>query len=247
MDRFAEQKVVVTGGTRGIGRAVVEAFLAEGARVYALFAGNAEAAQAFVAEAVERDATVGRRLTTHPVDVSDYGAVESFFGGLEKPPQVVVNNAGIRRDAVLGMMPKDDWQRVLDVNLTGTYNVSKFSVMAMSRERYGRIINIVSPSGAYGFAGQCNYAASKAGQVALAKSLSKEVAKRNITVNNVSPGFIDTELLSDLPQAQRAEYAASVPMKRFGTPAEIAHAVLFLASREAAYITGATLEVTGGL
>jgi len=148
---------------------------------------------------------------------------------------------------VMGLMPVDDWRRVLAVNLDGTYNMSKLAVMAMSRQRFGRIISITSPSGARGFAGQANYAASKAGQVALAKSLSKEVAKRKITVNCVSPGFIDTELLVDISDEQKKAFIDMVPMKRFGTTEEVAHAVLFLASKEAAYITGTTLEVTGGI
>ena len=125
--------------------------------------------------------------------------------------------------------------------------MSKFGVRAMSRERYGRIINISSPSGRLGIKGQANYAASKAGQVALAKTLAKEVAKRKITVNCVEPGFIETELIDDLPEELVKEYKAMVPLKRFGTPEEVAHAVLFLASREASYITGTSLMVSGGL
>lgn len=238
---FSNQCVVVTGGTRGIGRAITEAFLAAGAEVHAVYGGNDEAAQAFAAE-VAND-----RLHLAKVDVADYGAVEAFFGALPSPPQVVVNNAGIRRDQIVGMMPAEDWQRVLAVNLDGTFHFSKFAVMAMSRQRYGRIVNIVSPSAHLGFAGQASYAASKAGQIALARSLAKEVAKRKITVNCVSPGFVDTELLADLPEEQKKAYVEMVPMKRFGTGEEIAAAVLFLASREASYVSGATLEVTGGL
>ncbi|MEQ8278034.1 MAG: 3-oxoacyl-ACP reductase FabG [Deltaproteobacteria bacterium] len=241
MADFSNQTVVVTGGTRGIGRAITEAFLGAGAEVFALYAGNDEAANAFVAS------TGNDKLHVAKVDVSDYNAVEAFFGGLESPPQVVVNNAGIRRDQIVGMMPAEDWRRVIQVNLDGTFHVSKFAVMAMSRQRYGRIVNIVSPSGHLGFAGQASYAASKAGQVGMARSLAKEVAKRKITVNCVSPGFVDTELLADLSEEQKQAYRDMVPMKRFGTGEEIAAAVLFLASKEASYISGATLEVTGGL
>ncbi len=239
---FGEDRVVVTGGTRGIGRAITTAFLGAGAEVHAVYAGNDEAAEKFKAEVEGAD-----RLHIAKVDISDYGAVEAFFGQLPGPPQVVVNNAGIRRDQIVGMLPVDDWRRVLEVNLDGTFFVSKMAVMAMSRQRYGRIVNIVSPSAYLGFAGQASYAASKAGQIAMAKSLAKEVAKRKITVNCVSPGFVDTELLADLTDEQRKAYVDMVPMKRFGTGEEVASAVLFLSSRAASYITGSTLEVTGGL
>jgi len=159
----------------------------------------------------------------------------------------VVNNAGLRRDAALALMPEEDWRRVIDVNLTGAWLVCKRAVRMMGPARYGRIVNVTSPSGREGFAGQSNYAASKAGLVALTRSLSKEVARRNITVNAISPGFIDTELIADLPENQAAAYRDGVPLKRFGRAEEVAHAILFLSARESAYITGATLEITGGL
>ncbi len=243
---FSGQTALVTGGTRGIGRAVSEAFLKAGATVIATYGGNTEAAEAFK----EAQGEAAGRVHLAQFDVADAKAAEAFFraypdahGTLE----VLVNNAGIRRDAVLAMMSSEDWQRVIDVNLTGAFNLCKFGVQTMMTERYGRIINITSPSGKYGFEGQCNYASSKAGMVALTRSLSKEVAKRKITVNCVSPGYIETDLISDLPDDLVKQYKASVPAKRFGKPEEVAHAVLFLATREAAYITGATVEVTGGL
>jgi 3-oxoacyl-[acyl-carrier protein] reductase len=145
------------------------------------------------------------------------------------------------------MMTPEEWNQVIAVNLTGTFNMSKFAVMKMMQNRFGRIINITSPSGKIGFLGQANYAASKAGQVGFTRSLSKEVARRGITVNCVSPGFIDTELIADLTPEQKKEYAAIVPMKRFGTADEVASAVLYLASKEAAYVNGSVLEVTGGI
>jgi len=236
--------VIVTGGTRGIGRAITEAFLKYGASVTAIYAGNNEAAEKFKAEMATD------KLKTEKIDVSDYKTVEAFFDQYDKENnslEIVVNNAGIRRDAVLGMMSPSDWQKVLDINLTGTFNVSKFALMKMLQNRYGRIINITSPSGRLGFAGQANYAASKAGQVALAKSLAKEAGRRSITVNCVSPGFIETELLDDLPPELIKEYKKTVPLKRFGKPEEIANAVLFLASPEASYITGSVMEITGGI
>lgn len=244
---FNEQTVVVTGGTRSIGRAVSEAFLNCGAKVIATYAGNDEAAQAFLAGVGTQAAG---RLFVEKFDVADFAAVETFFGGFAEKYgtlQILVNNSGIRRDSVLAMMNPADWQRVLDVNLTGVFNMCRFAVREMMTNRYGRIINITSPSGKMGIEGQSNYAASKAGMVALSRSLCKEVAKRKITVNCVSPGFIDTDLIADLPEELAQKYKSDVPLRRFGKPEEVAYAVLALAAKEAAYISGATLEVTGGL
>lgn len=242
---FYDQTVVVTGGTRGIGRAIAESFLAVGADVVCLYGGNEKAAEQMRAD---HESSGGLRIVR--LDVSDPAAVHDFWRGLEADqvvPQVLVNNAGIRRDNVLAMMPQEDWERVMDVNLGGVFTMCKYAVQAMSGRRYGRIVNITSPSGQIGFEGQANYAASKAGMVALSKSLSKEVARRSITVNCVSPGFIDTEFIQDLPEEQAKRYKQMVPLRRFGKAQEVADAVLFLASREAAYISGAVLDVTGGL
>ena len=145
------------------------------------------------------------------------------------------------------MMTLKEWNDVISTNLTGTFLMSKHAVLKFMPNRYGRIVNMSSIGGSLGLPGQANYAASKAGQIAISKTLSKEVAKRGITVNNVCPGFIDTELLADLPEEQRKEYMKDVPMKRFGKVEEVAAAVLFLASKEASYITGASLEIAGGL
>ena len=186
----------------------------------------------------------------HRSDTSSAEDVDALWEELARDEdgiQIVVANAGIRRDGIVGMMPLEDWGAVLETNLTGTFLVCRRAVQAMSRRRYGRIVVITSPSGAFGFAGQGNYAASKAGQVALTKSLAREVAKRGITANCVSPGFVDTDLIADLDDETRKAHEKSVPIGRFGRPEEIAHAVLFLASREASYVNGATLEVTGGL
>lgn len=243
---FSGQTAMVTGGTRGIGLAITEAFLAAGARVIATYHANDAAADALKAAHPEAQ----DRLTLARFDVSDYEQVAAFFNDLPDrfdSLEILVNNSGIRRDGVLASLKQADWDRVLAVNLDGTYHCCKFAVQAMMPQRYGRIINLTSPSGKFGFEGQANYAASKAGIVALTRSLAKETAKRRITVNCISPGFIDTDLIADLPEEQRKAYQKSVPMKRFGTTQEIAHATLFLATREAAYITGATLSVTGGL
>jgi 3-oxoacyl-[acyl-carrier protein] reductase len=246
MREFEGKKAVVTGATRGIGKAITEALLIEGATVVGLYGANRKAAEAMTAECCQYKG--GLRLKQ--LDVSDYQAVAAFFTELEAEwdtLDILVNNAGIRRDAVLALMKEEDWRRVLDINLTGGYNMAKFAVPLMMKQKFGRIVFITSPMGHLGFAGQSNYAASKAGQIGLMKSLSKEVAKRKITVNCVSPGFIATDFLDDLPEAQMKEYKKMVPAGRFGTPAEVAEAVLFLLGERAAYINGAVLEITGGL
>lgn len=246
MEDFAGQKAVVTGATKGIGRAIALAFLDRGATVIGIYGGDGAAAENL---ARERSGDADR-FFLYRCDVSSYGAAAELFGRLEQQfdtVDILVNNAGIRRDGVLAMMPEEDWRRVVDVNLTGGYIMSKFGVQLMLKQRYGRIIFITSPMAHMGFAGQTNYAASKAGQIGMMKALSKETARRNITVNCVSPGFIETELLRDLPEAMVREYRNMVPVRRFGRPEEVAQTVLFLAGRGAAYITGSVIEVTGGL
>ncbi len=243
---FRDQTVVVTGGTRGIGRAISRHFLEAGATVVATYSANDAASEAFKTSL----GTAAKSLHLHKFDVADYAQVEAFYKGLDaehKNVTVLVNNSGIRRDAVLAMMKPEDWQQVLNVNLTGSFNMSKLAVHRFMQNRYGRIITITSPAGRFGFEGQANYSASKAGQIAMTRSLSKEVASRGITVNCVSPGFIDTEFVADLPEKLRKDYLASIPLKRFGTPDDVAYCVLFLASREAGYITGSVLSVEGGL
>lgn len=243
---FTGQKAVVTGATRGIGRAITSCLLDRGATVIGVYGGNDHAAGAFHASCGE----AGDRLQLHKLDVSDYGAVQGFYRQVEEEfdtIDVLVNSAGIRRDGALAMMKEEDWRRVIDVNLTGGYTMSKFGVQLMLKQKYGRIIFITSPMGRLGFAGQANYAASKAGQVGMMKALSREVAKRKITVNCVSPGFIDTDFLEGLSEAQVKEYKKMVPVRRFGRADEVADAVLFLAGSKAAYITGSVLEITGGL
>jgi 3-oxoacyl-[acyl-carrier protein] reductase len=243
---FEGQTVIVTGGTRGIGKSVAESFLRAGARVIVVYSTNEAAAAQFKQDNSE----FANNIDIQKCDVARYEEVEKFFEYIDKKYEgfeVLVNNAGIRKDAVLAMMKESEWHDVLNVNLSGVFYMCKFAVMSLMRKRYGRIINITSPSGKYGFEGQANYAASKAGLVALTKSLSKEVARRGITVNCVSPGFIATELIEDLPKELRDSYTNQVPLKRFGNPEEVAACVLFLASREASYVNGSTLEVTGGL
>lgn len=243
---FSQQTAIVTGGTRGIGAGIVRAFLKSKAHVIATYSGNEEAAMAFK-ESLGTDA---ERLTLEKFDVSNFKACEEFFARLderEAKVQVLVNNAGIRRDNIAASMSDEDWGRVIDINLTGTFNMTKFAILHFMKQRYGRIVNMSSIGGSLGLPGQANYAASKAGQLAMAKSISKEVGKRGITINCVCPGFIETELISDLSEEQVKEYKASVPLKRFGSVDDVAHGVMFLASRESSYITGTSLEIAGGL
>jgi 3-oxoacyl-[acyl-carrier protein] reductase len=244
---IAGQTAVVTGGTRGIGAAISTALLEAGCTVHALYQSDHAAADAFR----EKCARFGDKLALHQVDVADYAAVERFWIEIEtRAPdglQILVNNAGIRRDAIVGSMKPADWERVLAVNLSGSFHMSKFAVLNMMRRRYGRIVMITSPAASHGFEGQAAYAASKAGQQGLMRSLAREVAKRKITVNCVSPGFIDTELIADLTDEAKKEHLKMVPMQRFGTVDEVAYAVLALCAPQAAYIHGTTLEVGGGL
>ncbi len=241
---FQDQRVVVTGGTRGLGRAATLAFLEAGAIVHATYRGNDAAAEALKADAGD----AAGRLVVHRCDVADAEQVAALWEALgEDPVEVLVNNAGIRRDAILPLMEQDAWDAVIATNLTGGYLMTRHAVKNMMGQRYGRVIFVTSPAGHVGFQGQTNYGASKAGQVGMARSLCKEVAARGITVNCVSPGFIDTELIGDLPDDLRKESRTRGPRRRCGTPAAGAPAILFLASRAAAYVNGATLEVTGGL
>ncbi len=243
---FTSQKVVITGATRGIGKAVSVSFLERGATVIGIYGGNKEAANRFQSESQHLSGT----LQLHQCDVADIKQVQSFFNNIEEQYDtidILVNNAGIRQDKLLVLMNQENWQRVIDVNLTGTFNMCKYAVMLMLKQKYGRIVNITSPVAHLGFAGQTNYGASKAGQIGLTRSLCKEVARKKLTVNCVSPGFIDTELIDDLSPELLKEYKKSVPMRRFGKVEEIADAVLFLASKNASYISGTVLDVNGGL
>jgi 3-oxoacyl-[acyl-carrier protein] reductase len=243
-DDFKGQTVIVTGGTRGIGAAVTDKFLSLGAKVTALYRGGDRNAADFRAARADKDLEVVK------TDVSDPALVEGFFTDFDKTHsslEILVNCAGIRRDAVAGMMSAADWSAVISANLSGTFYMTKQAVLRMMRARYGRIISISSPMARLGFPGQSNYSASKAGQEAMTKSVAKETAKRGITVNCVAPGFIETDFIGDLGEEVRKQYKAMVPAARFGKPEEVAAAVVFLASKEAAYITGATLEISGGL
>jgi len=243
---FKEQTIIVTGGTRGIGKAISESFLMAGAKVIVTYLTNEAAAAQFKQD----NSQFAENIDIQKLDVAKYEEVEEFFKHIDTNYgsfEVLVNNAGIRKDSILAMMKESDWHDVMNVNLTGTFYMCKFAVMSLMRKRYGRIINVSSVMERYAFEGQANYAASKAGLIALTKSLSKEVATRGITVNCVSPGFIVTELIQDLPDKLRETYLARIPLKRFGDAEEVAACILFLASKEASYVTGSILEVSGGL
>ena len=244
MSDFQDKTVIVTGATRGIGKAITHAFIEAGAMVIGTYRSNEQAAKAML------DNYNIERLKLHSFDIGKYEEVEKFYKTLEERDvkiDILVNNGGIRRDAVLAMMKNEDWHEVINTNLNGAYHMSKFAVQNMMRQRFGRIINMTSPMSREAFAGQANYSASKGGLESMTRSLAKEVASRRITVNCVSPGFIETELINDLDDATIKAYKKMVPMRRFGQPEEVADAVLYLASSKSAYVTGSTLEISGGL
>lgn len=237
---------LVTGGSRGIGRAVALELAARGAAVVVNYHKSPDAAN----EVVQQIQAAGGKAAAFQADVSDYKQAEALvkfavdtFGDLG----ILVNNAGITRDQLIMMMPESDWDAVIDTNLKSTFNCSKAAVKHMMRKRYGRIVSIASVAGQMGNPGQTNYSASKAGQIGFTKALAREVAARNITVNAVAPGFVDTEILDAMSPETLAAALKLVPLGRKGQPEEIAHAVAFLASDQAAYITGQVLGVDGGM
>ena len=237
---------LVTGGSRGIGRAIARTLAREGFQVYLTYVSRPEEAE----KTVEEIRSQGGQARAFGLDVSDGAAVADFFGAEIKDQvnlAVLVNNAGITRDVLLLRMKDEDFDRVLTVNLRGAFLCSREAAKIMSRARYGRIVNISSVVGQMGNVGQGNYAAAKAALLGLTKSCAKELAARQITVNAVAPGFIETDMTAALTDEVRADYVAAIPLRRMGRAEDVAEAVAFLASDKAAYITGQVLGVNGGM
>ena len=246
MMNFEGKTALVTGGSRGLGRAVCLELAKGGASVVLCYAGNEAAAQ----ETVREIEALGAKALAIRCDVSDAAQVDALvkaavetFGRID----ILVNNAGITRDNLLMRMSEADFDAVISTNLKGTFLCMKAVSRLMLKQRYGRIVNLSSVVGLRGNAGQLNYAASKAGVVGMTKSLAKELASRGVTVNAVAPGFIETDMTAALTDAARAAAQGSIPMNRLGAPEDVAKAAAFLASDDAAYITGQVLAVDGGM
>lgn len=240
------KKALVTGASRGIGRAIALAMAAEGADVVVNYAGSEAAAKAVAAE-IE---AMGRKAIVIQADISSNEAATAMvdqavkeFGRID----ILVNNAGITRDGLLMRMKEEDWDAVLTTNLKGVFNCTKAAIKYMMKQKAGHIVNISSVVGVNGNAGQANYAAAKAGVIGFTKAVAKEVAARGITANAVAPGFIQTDMTAVLNEKQVEAMQAGIPLKRLGEPSDIAKAVVFLASDDANYITGQTLNVDGGM
>ncbi len=245
MGRLDQKIAIVTGGGSGIGRAIAEELAAEGCDL--ALCGRRLDPLRETAKAIE---ALGRRVLTLSVDVSQGFAVQGFVDEVVKTlgrVDILVNNAGITRDNLLARMSEDEWDEVLRVNLKGAFLFGKAVARPMMKQRAGSIVQVTSIIGLIGNAGQCNYAASKAGLIALTKSMAKELASRNIRVNAVAPGFVISRMTDALPEAVRNGMLGQIPAGRFGAPADVAKAVVFLCSADASYVTGQVLSVNGGM
>lgn len=236
---------LVTGATRGIGKAIAQQLAKAGAIVVGTATSEAGAASitAYLDE-------IGAKGQGEVLNVTQPQAIDALLDKISKQfgaPLILVNNAGITRDNLMLRMKEDEWLDVIDTNLTSIFRLTKACLRGMTKARWGRIVSIGSVVGAMGNAGQANYAAAKAGLEGFSRALAKEIGSRNVTVNTVAPGFIDTDMTKDLPEANRDVMLSQIPAGRLGLPEEIASAVVFLASDDAAYVTGATLPVNGGM
>lgn len=246
MGVLSEQVALVTGGSRGIGRAVCKTLAASGAKVYVNYGSNADAAN----ETVKLCEEVGGQAVAIGFNVADNEAVDSAIDKIKTDEgrlDVLVNNAGVTHNGVFIRLKNEDWDKVMDINLSGAFYCARAAAKLMMKARQGRIINISSVVGEMGNPGQAPYVASKAGLIGLTKSLAKELGVRNITVNAVTPGFIETEMTSDLSDDLKAEHLKVIPLGSYGQGEDIANAVNFLASPESRYITGQVLGVNGGM
>jgi 3-oxoacyl-[acyl-carrier protein] reductase len=242
---MSSQIAIVTGASRGIGRAIALRLARDGHTV--IGTATSEAGAAAISDYF---AEAGLNGCGRVLDVADAGGIESFtksVGDEFGPPTILVNNAGITRDNLLLRMKDEEWDDIIRTNLSSIFHLSKACLRGMMKARAGRIVNITSVVGATGNAGQANYAAAKAGIIGFTKSLAKEVGSRNITVNSVAPGFIDTDMTRALPEEHRKALLDNIPLARLGSAEEVAGAVAFLCSDDAAYITGETLHVNGGM
>ena len=242
---FSDQVALVTGASRGIGRKVSEQLAAAGARVVLV-----SRSQVAVEEAAEEIRQAGGDAKAVQMDVGQLDQVRQVLSSdpeFFKNIDILVNNAGITRDGLLVRMKTEDWRQVLTTNLDGMFYITREIITGMIRRRYGRVVNITSVVGQMGNPGQVNYVASKAGIIGFTKALAREVASRKITVNAIAPGFTKTDMTGQLASAVRDQLKSSVPLKRLGTVEDVAHGVLFIASREAGYITGHVLNINGGM
>jgi len=247
-----KRTVVVTGGSRGIGRSICLSLANPDTQIYFNYfsPGNPEAEEAAAAETERMVAELGSSAASMSVDVAAEKEVEAFFEKIVDETgriDILVNNAGITKDGLLVRMNENDWNMVLNINLKGAFTCMRLAAKIMMKQRYGRIVNIASVVGVSGNPGQANYSASKAGLIGLTKTAAKELAARNVTVNAVAPGFIETDMTAALSEKARNAMLSQVPMGRGGQPEDVAAAVKFLASDDAAYITGHVIHVNGGM